>query len=111
MKKNMISGIAVTIGMLSIGALSASASGSNPDRVNCADKQAYQQFTRETASLTSLLKVKEMELHTMSSYDGIDFGYDGNDSGKRGKLEEIRELKNRINAAAQKLGIPACSQS
>lgn len=102
MKKNMIVGIAMAMGILTVGAMSASAADSCG---KCADKQAVQQFTQETAALTSALKTKDIELREQYSYDGID-------TRKVSDLEEeLKELKDKINAAAQKYGIPACSRS
>ncbi len=102
MKKNMIVGIAMAMGILTVGTISASAADSCG---KCADKQAVQQFTQETAALTSALKTKDIELREQYSYDGIDIR-------KVSALEEeLKELKDKINAAAQKYGIPACSRS
>lgn len=102
MKKNMIVGMAMAIGILTVGALSASAADSCG---KCADKQAVQQFTQETAALTSALKAKDIELREQYAYDSIN-------THKVGELEgELKELKDKINAAAQKYGIPACSRS
>ena len=102
MKKKMIVGIAMAIGMLSVGALSASAADSCG---KCADKQAVQQFTQETASLTNELKAKDIELREQYAYDGID-------TRKVSALEEeLKELKDKINATAHKYSIPACGRS
>jgi len=54
MKKNMIVGIALAMGILSVGAISASAADTCG---KCADNQAIQQFKQETDSVTSTLKV------------------------------------------------------
>lgn len=100
MKKNMIAGMA--IGILTVGAISASAAESCG---KCADKAAVQQFTQETAALTSALKAKDIELREQYAYDAIDLR-------KVSALEEeLKELKDKINGAAQKRGIPACSRS
>lgn len=102
MKKTTIVGIAMAMGILTVGAVSASAAGSCG---KCADKQAIQQFTQETAALTSALKTKDIELREQYSYEGID-------TSKVSALEdELEELKNKLNAAALKYGIPACSRS
>ena len=102
MKKNTIFGIALAMGILSVGAISASAADTCG---KCADKQAVQQFTQETAALTTALKTKDIELREEYSFDGID-------THKVSALEEeLKELKDKINAAAQKYGIPACSRS
>ena len=103
MKKQMIIGIAMAMGILSVGALSASAADSCG---KCADAQAVQQFSQETASLTSALKAKDIELREEQ------FGYDSSDPRKVSALEEeLKELKDKINAAAKKYSIPACSRS
>lgn len=102
MKKNMIIGIAMAMGMLSVGAISASAADSCG---KCADKQAVQQFTQETDALTTTLKAKDLELRGLYGYDGIDIR-------EVDRLEaEIKVLKDQINASASKHGIPACSRS
>lgn len=102
MKKNMIVGIALAMGILSVGALSASAAELCG---KCADQQSIQQFKQETAALSSAVKVKDSELRQQISYDSIDIH-------KVNALEsELKELKDKINAAADKFGIPACSRS
>jgi peptidoglycan hydrolase CwlO-like protein len=102
MKKNLIVGIAMAMGILSIGAISASAADSCG---KCADTLAVQQFTQETSALTNVLKAKDLELRGLYGYDGIDIH-------KVNALEaEIKELKNKINTSATKHGIPACSRS
>jgi hypothetical protein len=102
MNRKMIVGIAMTMGILTVGALSASAADLC---ATCADREAVQQFTRETAPLTSALKAKDTELREQYAYDSID-------TRKVSTLEgELKELKDRINAAAQKYGIPACCRS
>src|SRR5512138_335703 len=105
MEKNLVVGIAMAVGMLSFGALSASAAASASNVVTCTDKQSYQQFTQDTAGLASALKAKDIELREQYGYEGIDIH-------KVGALEaELKGLKDKINAAAQKHGIPACSHS
>lgn len=102
MKKNMIVGIAMAMGLLSVGAMTASAADTCG---NCADKQAVQQFTQETATLTSALKAKDLELRGL-------YGYDGLDTREVSRLEtEIKELKDKINLSASKLGIQACNRN
>jgi peptidoglycan hydrolase CwlO-like protein len=101
MKKNMIVGIALAMGILSVGAISASAAYTCG---KCADNQTIQQFKQETDSLTSTLKAKDLELRALYGYDSIDIH-------KVNALEaEIKVLKDKINASATKFGIPACSQ-
>lgn len=102
MKKNMIVGIAMAMGILTVGALSASAADSCG---KCADKQAVQQFTHDTAALASELKTKDIELREQYSIDSTDMR-------KVAELEdELKDLKDKINAAAQKYGIPVCCRS
>lgn len=102
MKKNMIVGIAMAMGMLSIGAISASAADTCG---KCVDKQVVSQFTQETATLTDTLKAKDLELRGQYSNDSIDIH-------KVNALEsEIKELKDKINATANKYGIPTCCRS
>lgn len=102
MKKNTIIGMALAIGILSVGALTASAADTCG---KCADNQAIQQFHQETDSLSDTLKAKDLELRGL-------YGYDGIDTRKVDELEaEIKELKTKINASATKLNIPACSRS
>ncbi|HEY3309076.1 MAG TPA: hypothetical protein VGJ93_11530 [Desulfuromonadaceae bacterium] len=102
MNKKTIVGIAMAMGILSVGALSASAADSCG---KCADKQVVQQFNQETVGLTSALKAKDIELREQYSYDGID-------THKVGALEaELNELKGKIIAAAQKHGIPECCRN
>lgn len=102
MKKNMIIGMALALGMVSVGALTATAADSCG---RCADSQALQQFRQETASLTSALKAKDLELRSLNVNDGID-------THRVNDLEaEIRELKDQINSSATKYKIPPCSRS
>jgi hypothetical protein len=102
MLRKMIVGIAMAMGMFTVGALSASAADLC---ATCADREAVQQFTGETAPLTSALKAKDAELREQYAYDSID-------TRKVSTLEgELKELKDRINAAAQKYNIPACCRS
>lgn len=103
MKKHIIIGMA--LGILTIGALSASAAGTGQYMAACADKQAYQQFNAETSGLTSTLNAKLTELKDLNYAEGYDFR-------KANELEkEVKELKGKINTAAQKIGIPACNHS
>ena len=105
MKKKMIVGIALAMGMLSVGAVSASAAGSCCNDGKCADKQVIQKFTQETAVLSSALKVKDIQLREQYSYEGIDMN-------KVNDLEaELKELKGKIKVAAEKYGLPACCLS
>lgn len=102
MKKNMIVGIALAMGILSVGAFSASAASSCCSSGICTDKQVVQQFSQETSALSSALKTKDVELRELYSYDSID-------TRKAGELEaDIKELKNKIKVAGDKYGIPNC---
>lgn len=102
MKKNMIVGIVLAMGIFSVGAISASAADTCG---KCTDKQAHLQFSQETAVLSSTLKAKDLELRGLNSYDSFD-------TRKAAELEsEIKELKDKINASASRYGISACSQS
>jgi hypothetical protein len=102
MKKNMIVRIALALGMLSVGAVSASAAGSCCNTGKCSDKQVVQQFSQETEGLTSALKAKEIELSGLYRYDGIDIS-------KADELErEIKGLKARIHVVAEKYKIQTC---
>jgi hypothetical protein len=102
MKKNMIVGIALAMGLLSAGAISASAADSCG---KCAGEEKIRQFKQDTAELSSALKAKDIELREQYTYNSID-------THKVGALEaEVKDIKDKINAAAQKYGIPACSRS
>lgn len=104
----MIVGIALAMGILSVGAESALATDSCG---KYADKQTYQLFTQETAGLSSTLTAKDNELREQYAYRGWDRTYEGIDVRKINALEtEIKELKDKINASAQKYSIPACSR-
>lgn len=105
MNKQMIVGIALAMGILSVGAISASAAGSCCNDGKCTDKQVVQQFTQETAALSSALKAKDIELRELYGYDGIDIR-------KVNDLEaELKELKGKIKVVAEKYGIPSCCLS
>jgi len=105
MKKNMIVGLALAMGILSVGAISASAATPCCGNGNCADKQVVQQFTQETSALSSALKAKELELRGL-------YGYEGLDIRKADELEaEIKDLKGKIKVAADKFGISSCCLS
>ena len=98
----MIVGIALAMGALSFGAISASAAGSCCSDGKCSDKQAIQQFTQETAALSSALKAKDIELRELNGYDSIDIR-------KADQLEAaLKELKGKIKVIADKFGISSC---
>lgn len=106
MKKSLFISMAVLVGMFSFGALSVLAADSFG---YCMDKQAAQQFTQETAALSSALKAKEAELSDQNVYSiGEASRTSSPDYGKINTLEsEIKELKNKINASAKKYGVLA----
>lgn len=102
MKKNMIVGIAVAMGMLSVGAISASAAGSCCSGGTYTDKQVVQKFLQETAGLDGELKARDLELRELYGFDGIDVR-------KADELEaEIKELKGKIKVVGEKYGIKPC---
>lgn len=101
MKKNMIVGIAMAMGILSVGAVTASAADACG---KCTDEQAVRQFTQETSALTRTFNAKDIELREQYAYDSLD-------TRKVSLLEdELKVLNDKINASAQKHGIPACSR-
>ncbi len=102
MKKNMIVGIALALGILTVGALSASAA---EPCGKCTEQQAVQQYKQETAALNSAMKAKDLQLRELNTYDSIDIH-------KVNAIEaELKGLKDKIDAAAEKYGISACSRS
>ena len=102
MKKKMIVGVALVMGILSVGAISASAAGSCCNDGTCADQQVVQKFTQETAALSGALEAKDIELRAQYSYEAIDMT-------KVNELEaELKELKSKIRVAAEKYALPAC---
>lgn len=105
MKKQMIAGIALAMGILSVGTFTASAEEACCGNGKCADKHTVHQFTQETASLSSALKAKDIELRDL-------YGQDRVDMRKVDALEaEIKELKGNLAVAAEKHGIMACCVS
>jgi hypothetical protein len=105
MKKNMVIGIALAMGMLSVGAVSASAAGSCCGTGKCTDEQVVRKFIQETATLSSALKTKDIELREQYGLEGIDYR-------KVQDLEaEIREIKGKINVVGEKYDMPACCYS
>lgn len=107
MKKNMIIGTVMALGIFSMGTISASASDSDTLVVNCVDKQASQQFIQETAAVNAALKAKEIELKEQYAYNDFEGGlHEGVDVAKINKLEgEIKVLKDQLSASAKKYGI------
>lgn len=105
MNKHTIAGMALMLGILSVGAVSASAAGSCCVDGKCSDKPTVQQFTKETAELRSALKAKDIELRELA-------GYGTYDTRRQQALEdEMTELRSRLNAVGQKYDIPACCRS
>lgn len=93
------------MGMLSVGAMSASAASTCCNDGKCTDKEVIQQFSRETAETASILNAKEIELWTL-------YGYEGIDSQKAAQLEsEINGFKSKIRTSAEKYGISPCCRS
>jgi phage shock protein A len=93
--------MAMALGIFAFGAVSVSAADSCG---KCAEDKVVQQFAQETASLSSTLKAKDLELRKQYAFDNIDIA-------KINALEtEIRELNAKIDAVAQKHGIPSCSR-
>ena len=106
MRKHIIIGLAMAVGVLSFGTLSASAADSNPSMDTCSSQQANQQYIQEISGLTSELKNKDFELREQYSLS------DYVDNYKINEIEADRKgLKDKIIAIAQKYGIPTCSRS
>lgn len=105
MKKNIIVGITLAIGMLSVGAMAASAAGPCCKDGKCTDSQAVQQFTGESSALISTLKVKDAEI-------AQERGFEGPNLDKISMLESERKaIKGQIDSISLKYGIPACCAS
>ena len=102
MKKQAVVGIALAMGMLSFGAMSASAANSCCNGGKCSDRQIVQKVVQETAGTASLLHAKEIQLREL-------YGQDGFEPQKAAELEsEIQELKNHIKMVEEKYGISSC---
>lgn len=102
MKKNIIVGIAMAAGVLTMGAMSASAAGSCNG--TCADQQSIQQFKQETSVLSGNVETLKAQLREQYTYDSID-------TRKVEELEvQLKSLKDKIGAIALKHNIPKCSQ-
>ena len=105
MKKNLIVGIALALGVLSVGAVSASAASSCCNEGKHADMQNVQQFSQETARLSNELKAKDIELREQ-------YGFDGMDTNKVSVLEaDIKELNGKIKLIAAKYDLQHCCLS
>ncbi len=102
MKKNIIVGIAMAAGVLTMSAMSASAAGSCNG--TCADQQSIQQFKQETSVLSGNVESIEAQIREQYSNDSIDIR-------KIDELEaQLKTLKDRIEVFALKYNIPKCSQ-
>ena len=105
MKKNLIVAIALALGVLSVGAVSASAASSCCNEGKHAGMQNVQQFSQETTNLSSELKAKDIELREQ-------YGFDGMDTNKVSALEaDIKDLKGRIALIAGKYNVQSCCLS
>jgi hypothetical protein len=102
MKSNRIAGIVAAVGLITIGAVSASAAETG---CSCAEKQSVQQYRQDSGSLTSALQAKETELRELYLRETVDLA-------TANRLEgEMRELKGKIGTIAEKYGIPDCIRS
>jgi peptidoglycan hydrolase CwlO-like protein len=105
MKKNLIVGIALALGVLSVGAVSASAASTCCNEGKHAGMQNVQQFSRETTKLSNELKAKDIELREL-------YGFDGLDTNKVSALEaDIKQLKGQIVHIAGKYDVQSCCLS
>ena len=102
MRKLMIVGTALAMGVLSVGAVSASTASSCCKDGSCSDKQILQKVAQETEGVTNILRVKEIELREL-------YGRDGMDSQRVAELEsEIQRLKSKVKLVEEKYGISPC---
>jgi peptidoglycan hydrolase CwlO-like protein len=105
MKKNLIVAMALALGVLSVGAVSASAASSCCNEGKHAGMQNIQQFSQETAGLSSEVKAKNIELREL-------YGFEGMDTNKVSNLEaDLKELKGKIKLTADKYNIQPCCLS
>lgn len=103
MKKQPIIGLALAVGVLTIGVYSASAAEHQDS--SCNNHQVVQQFEQHVSGLKRSLALKGTELREQYLPDSIDIY-------KVAALEEeIKELKGQIDAAAQKYALAPCSRS
>lgn len=101
MKKSRVVTMVMATGILLTGALSASAADSCG---RCAQKESVQQFNKETAALHAELKAMKIELSNEYSYNAIDIN-------RVNAIEvQIRGIKEKIDASANRYGISACSR-
>ncbi|QEM67158.1 hypothetical protein FO488_02605 [Geobacter sp. FeAm09] len=104
MKRDLVMGIAIALGVLSIGVVSASAATTASccnEEGACLDKSSAQQYKQETAALSDAVRVKEIELSQL-------LGYDSTIIEARQLEAEIKELKDRIGVVAQKHAMQDC---
>lgn len=100
MKKQIIIGTALVAGLFSFGAFASAAEACE----NCVDKQVLKKFTDETATLSTALKAKNLQLREVYAMESVDVH-------RVNQLEgEIKELRGKIDASADKLGIAPCSR-
>lgn len=108
MKKTMIVAIALALGVLSVGAANAANAASAAQCCgdgSCQEQQAMQQFSKDTAGLTSAAKAKEIELRELYAGSTVD-------PHAVDRLEtELKDLKQQIRSAAEHHNLPACCAS
>lgn len=109
MKKKMLVAMALVMGTVSVGSMTAFAAEA---RGRCVDEQTFQQYTKETAGLTSEIKAKDLEVAQQSGYGGIERGYDGPDMNRISEIQAERKvIKEKIDAIAKKYGVRSCCVS
>ena len=101
MKRNLVAGFAMAVGLLSLNAFPASAA----ETTKCKNNAAMQQFALETAPLVSSLKAKELELRKQHAYEG------GGLIDVNQLQSEIKDLKSQIKTAAKQKGLEPCCES
>lgn len=71
MKRNIVMGIAIALGVLSTGVVGASAAtaASCCNEGACFDKTSAQKYKQETAPLSNAVRIKEIELSKLLGYD------------------------------------------
>lgn len=101
MKRNVVAGFALALGLLSLNPVASFAA----DRSNCAKQAAMQEFAKETAPLAQSLRAKELELRKQHAYEGvalIDFS----------QLQaEVKDLQSQMRSAARDKGLEPCCES
>lgn len=102
MNRKMIASIAMALGVLSFGAVAASAADSCCSGGKCSDSQTVRQFKQATSGLSTELQAKERELRNEYLGDTVD-------THRIQALEaERNEIKSQLQAIGTKDGIPAC---